>query len=92
MCSIIFHIRDIPDSLIGTVNNTNPPRSSYTSGEKGSCSAKHYLLAEIFRLLGVPVVYATFPFLWYDPDLDDPPGLRKLAATLHVAHHLACPF
>ncbi|MDO9326533.1 MAG: transglutaminase domain-containing protein, partial [Methanoregula sp.] len=57
---------------------------------KGSCGAKHYLLAEMFRLLNIPVVYATFPFLWNDPDLDYPPDIRNLAATLPVAHHLAC--
>ena len=35
MCSIFFHIRDIPYSLIVPVNNAKTPRSSYSSGEKG---------------------------------------------------------
>ncbi len=90
MCSIFSHIRDIPYSLIGPVNNAKTPQEQLLLGGKGSCGAKHYLLAEMFRLLGVPVVYATFPFLWNDPDLDYPPGLRKLAVTLPLAHHLAC--
>ena len=39
---------------------------------KGSCGPKHYLLAEMYRRLGFDVVYATFPFLWDDPDLQYP--------------------
>lgn len=44
----------------------------------------------MFRNMDLTVIYATFPFLWNDPDLHYPPQLRKLAATLPVAHHLAC--
>lgn len=51
---------------------------------------KHYLLAEICRRLGFKVVYAPFPFLWNNPDLQYPPKLRQLATGLPVAHHLAC--
>jgi len=57
---------------------------------KGYCAPKHYLLAEMYRRLGYKVVYATFPFLWNDPDLAYPHKLRQLAAGLPVAHHLAC--
>jgi hypothetical protein len=57
---------------------------------KGYCAPKHYLLAEMCRRLGYEVVFATFAFLWNDPDLSYPPGLRRLAAGLPVAHHLAC--
>ena len=65
MCSIFFHIRDIPYSLIVPVNNTKNPQEQLLLWGKGSCGAKHYLLVEMF-------------------------GLRKLAVTLPVAHHLAC--
>jgi hypothetical protein len=44
----------------------------------------------MYRRLGYEVVYATFPFLWNDPDLLYPPELRELATGLPVAHHLAC--
>lgn len=57
---------------------------------KGYCAPKHYLLAEMYRRLGYEVVYATFPFLWNDPDLAYPPELRRLASALPVSHHLAC--
>jgi hypothetical protein len=90
MCSIFSHIRDIPYSLVAPVNDAKTPQEQILIAGKGSCGAKHYLLAEMFRNLNLTVVYATFPFLWNDPDLHYPPQLRKLAATLPVAHHLAC--
>jgi len=88
--SIFEHIRDIPYSL--SVPMTNPetaPEKILLLG-KGYCGPKHYLLAEMYRRLGYEVVYATFPFLWNDPDLLYPPELRQLAIRLPVAHHLAC--
>ncbi len=90
MCSVFSHIRDIPYSLVVPVNDAKTPHEQILTAGKGSCGAKHYLLAEMFRILNIPVVYATFPFLWNDPDLQYPPELRKLAALLPVAHHLAC--
>ena len=39
--------------------------------------------------LGYEVVYATFPFLWNDPDLLYP-GTPPAGNRLPVAHHLAC--
>ncbi len=90
MCSIFSHIRDIPYSLVVPVNNEKTLQEQILVTGKGSCAAKHYLLAEMFRMLNLTVVYATFPLLWNDPDIHYPPDLRKLAATLPVAHHLAC--
>ncbi|MDO9325711.1 MAG: transglutaminase domain-containing protein [Methanoregula sp.] len=90
LCSIFSHIRDIPYSLVVPLNDSKKPQEQILLTGKGSCGSKHYLLAEMFRYMNIPVVYATFPFLWNDPDLDYPPDLRKLAATLPVAHHLAC--
>jgi len=90
MISIFSHIRDIPYSLVVPATNAKTPQEQILMAGKGSCGAKHYLLAEMFRTLNIPVVYATFPFLWNDPDLHYPSQLRNLAATLPVAHHLAC--
>lgn len=88
--SIFSHIRDIPYSLVVPVTGAKNPQEEMLIAGTGSCSAKHYLLADMFRNLNLNVVYATFPFLWNDPDLHYPPQLRNLAATLPVAHHLAC--
>lgn len=90
MISIFTHIRDIPYSLVVPMNDSKTLQEQILIAGKGSCAAKHYLLAEMFGNLNLTVVFATFPFLWNDPDLHYPPQLRKLAATLPVAHHLAC--
>jgi len=60
------------------------------SAGKGYCGPKHYLLAAMYRKLGLEVVFATFPFLWNDPDLRYSPDLRTLAAAVPIAYHLAC--
>jgi hypothetical protein len=88
--SLFLHVRDIPYSL--AVSMTDPktaPERCLLLG-KGYCGPKHYLLAALMRQLDLDVVYATFPFLWNDPDLRYPPELRELAAIMPVAYHLAC--
>jgi hypothetical protein len=90
LISVFKHIRDIPYSVaIPMRNPTTAPEQILELG-KGSCSPKHYLLAEMCRMLGYEAAFATFPFLWNDPDLRYPPGLRQLATGLPVAYHLAC--
>ena len=90
MISIFSHIRDIPYSLIVPVPNSEISTEQFLVEKKGSCGPKHYLLAEMFRKLNVSVVYATIAFSWDDQDFHYPPNLRKQAAQLPVAHHLAC--
>jgi hypothetical protein len=88
--SVFKHIRDIPYSLSVPITDLkNAPEQILNLG-KGYCSPKHYLLAAMFRKLGLEVVYATFPFLWNDPDIHYPPALRELADGMPVAYHLAC--
>jgi len=87
---VFQHIRDIPYSLTAPgQRDMNAAEQILVSG-RGSCGPKHYLLAGMYRQLGFDVVFATFPFLWNDPDLKYPPDLRKLAASLPVAYPLAC--
>jgi hypothetical protein len=90
LISIFEHIRDIPYSLAVPMTDPATAPEQILLWGKGSCGPKHYLLAEMYRKLGFDVVYATFPFLWDDPDLQYPPELRQLAAGLPVSHHLAC--
>lgn len=92
MISIFEHIRDIPyviDTEPGLHDPQRGPELLLASG-CGSCAPKHHLLAMMYRMLNVSVVYATFPFLWNDPDIRYPPHLRELATGLPVAYHLAC--
>jgi hypothetical protein len=90
MISIFSHIRDIPYSLIAPMSDPKTSPEQLLVAGKGSCGPKHYLLAEMYRKLNVSVVYATIAFSWNDPDLHYPPELRKQAARLPIAHHLAC--
>ncbi|MFA6332172.1 MAG: hypothetical protein WCX22_04405 [Methanoregula sp.] len=88
--SIFEHIRDIPYSLVVPITDVTAAPEQILSLGKGYCGPKHYLLAAMFRKLGLDVVYSTFPFLWNDPDLRYPPELRRLAGAMPVAYHLAC--
>jgi hypothetical protein len=90
MISVFQHIRDIPYSLAVPMTDPKTAPEQILALGRGYCGPKHYLLAEMFRKLGIDVVYATFPFIWDDPDLQYPPELRRLAGCLPVAHHLAC--
>jgi hypothetical protein len=88
--SVFEHIRDIPYSLAVPMRDPGTAAEQLLLLGKGYCGPKHYLLAEMYRNLRLEVVFATFPFLWNDPDLRYPPELRALAAIMPVAHHLAC--
>jgi hypothetical protein len=90
MISVFEQIRDIPYSLAVPMTNPKTSPEEMLGLGKGYCGPKHYLLAEMYQRLGLDVVYATFPFIWNDPDLKYPPELRLLSTGLPVAHHLAC--
>ena len=90
MIAIFGHIRDIPYSLeVPMTDPATAPEQMLRLG-KGSCGPKHFLLAEMYKKMGLNVVFATIAFLWSDRDLHYPPKLRALAARLPVAHHIAC--
>lgn len=88
--SVFEHIRDIPYSLSATITDHNTAPEQILSLGTGNCGPKHYLLATMYRKLDLDVVYATFPFLWNDPDIHYPAKLCRLAAGMPVAYHLAC--
>jgi hypothetical protein len=92
LIAIFLHIRDIPYEIStdpGFHNPATAPGLLLQRG-RGSCAPKHYLLSDMYRKMNINVVFATFPFLWNDPGILYPPGLRLLAARLPVAYHLAC--
>jgi hypothetical protein len=92
MIAIFEHIRDIPYSL-ATDPGLNVPATApglLLKLGRGNCTPKHYLLATMYKKLNLSVIFATFPFLWNDPEIRYPSELRDLAALLPVAYHLAC--
>ncbi|MCK9631164.1 MAG: hypothetical protein M0R30_05930 [Methanoregula sp.] len=88
--SIFEHIRDIPYSLAVPMKDANTAPEQILTIGRGYCGPKHFLLAAMYRKLNLDVVFATFPFLWNDPDIRYPPELRRLASGMPVAYHLAC--
>jgi hypothetical protein len=92
MVSIFEHVRDIPFEIPSDPAMYDPAAapSLILQRGRGSCAAKHFLLAEMYRKLNVHVVFATFAFLWNDPGWHYPPDLRALSARLPVAYHLTC--
>jgi hypothetical protein len=92
MVSIFEHVRDIPFEIPSDPAMYDPATAPSLILQRGcgSCAAKHFLLAGMYRKLNVNVVFATFAFLWNDPGLHYPADLRALAARLPVTYHLAC--
>lgn len=88
--SIFEHIRDFPYSLAMPMNDPMTAPEQLLRFGRGYCGPKHFLLSEMYRNLGLDVRYVTVAFLWNDPDIQYPPGLRELAVWLPTAHHLAC--
>lgn len=88
--AIFEHVRDIPYSIMVPMTDPKTAPEQILARGRGYCGPKHYLLAALYRRLGLDVVYATFPFLWDDPGIRYPPELRSLAAGMPVAYHLAC--
>jgi hypothetical protein len=90
LISIFLHIRDIPYALVPIPDyHISGPGQLLITG-KGSCGPKHHLLGSMFTLLGIPVRYLTWPFLWNDPALSFPSQLRASAARMEITSHLAC--
>jgi transglutaminase-like putative cysteine protease len=87
---IFQNIRNIPYAVIPELIDHNKGPSGLLFCRKGSCSPKHFLLGEMFRRLGIPVKYASFPFRWSGLDVRYPSGLKEIVAGLPADHHLAC--
>lgn len=82
-------IRDIPYAVVPPINSALQYGLILEVG-RGSCTPKHFLLQDMYRRLGLPVLYAVYPFRWSDLEVDYPPQLRRLAGRMPVSHHLAC--
>lgn len=88
--AIFEHIRDIPYYLVPQIENPYEWAASILEASQGSCTPKHYLLAILFRRLGIHIKYATYPFKWEEQPINYPPDLKELAIGLPAVYHLAC--
>ena len=87
--AIFERIRDIPYAIVPELNDAERYVEILTLG-KGSCTPKHFLLCSMYRQLGLPVLYAVYPFSWAEVEVPYPPELRRLAKATSISYHLAC--
>ena len=44
----------------------------------------------MYRKLGIPIIYASYPFYWSELNVDSPPKIGKLADKIPMGYHIAC--
>ena len=87
--NIFERIRDIPYAVVPEL--IDPENYiGVLETNRGSCTPKHLLLCSMYERLGIPVLFATYPFKWAELEIDYPPGLRRLAGNVPPDYHLAC--
>jgi len=89
IAGIYRHIRDIPYAVLPELVHPHNYVEILKVG-KGSCSPKHFLLAEMYQRLGLNVLYAVYPFNWNSGLIPYSTEVRKAATGLPQGHHLAC--
>ena len=87
---VFERIRDVPYTLIQELIDPEKGPIGILTGNKGSCSPKHYLLGLMLRQMGIPTNFATCLFRWGDAPVDYPPQVRSLAEQMPIGYHLAC--
>ncbi len=86
--SVFQKIRDIPYAVIPEI--IHPQKYlELLRINKGSCSPKHFLLADLLERLGLTIFYSVWQFLWKDIPIEWPLELEKLAQEMPVNTHLA---
>ena len=87
--AIFNKIRDIPYAIIPELND-HEQYIKILEFNRGSCTPKHFLLCNMYRILGLEVLYAVYPYRWDEFNSLYPPDLARLASDMPIGHHLAC--
>jgi len=85
-------VRDIPYAVIPELIDARRYTEILQTG-RGSCTPKHFLLAEMYRRLGLLTLFVAYPFRWGERAevfKDYPARLRELAQKQPIGYHLAC--
>ena len=90
--NVFNKIRDIPYAVVPEIMEYREYINILKTGQ-GSCSPKHFLLCEMYRRLGLPVLYVVYPHRW--DEIAEIMGeyslrLKEMALALPVSRHLAC--
>ena len=87
--AVFNKIRDIPYAVLPELNDpTNYIK--ILDLNRGSCTPKHFLLCDMFHLLGLEVLYVVYRYRWDEFEQLYPSELRKLAREMPLGYHLAC--
>ncbi|HUU74838.1 MAG TPA: hypothetical protein VMW63_01980 [Methanoregulaceae archaeon] len=87
--SVYSHVRDIPYAAISGLSDPwNGPELMLAIG-RGSCTPKHNLLARMFEIMGVNIIFSSFKFSWNNPLIAYPDSLKKIVADLPPVYHMA---
>ncbi len=85
-------IRDIPYAILPELIDAERYLEILSTG-RGSCTPKHFLLAEMYRRLGLLTLFVVYPFHWGERAeifTDYPEKLRLMAQRQPLGYHLAC--
>ena len=86
--SVFRKIRDIPYAVIPEI--IHPQKYlEILKINKGSCSPKHFLLADLLERLGLTIFYSVWQFLWKDIPIEWPLELKRLVEEMPINTHLA---
>ena len=86
--SLFRKVRDIPYAIIPEI--IHPQRyTQILEIKQGSCTPKHFLLADLLERLGLTVFYSVWQFLWKDVPIEWPSELKNLVEQMPVNTHLA---
>lgn len=88
--AIFEHVRDIPYAIIPELRNPVSGPPGLIEQNRGSCQPKHYLIAQLFGKLNIPIRFVTYVFKWDDSEIKYPADLKNLISRLPVSYHLAC--
>jgi len=88
--NIFEKIRDIPYAVIPLAQDSEKGVEVMLLMNRGSCQPKHYLMADMFERLGIPVFYMIYHFMWDELEVDYPGNLKRLASSVPPSRHLAC--
>jgi hypothetical protein len=89
--AVFERVRDIPYAIVPELIDSER-YIDIIKLNRGSCTPKHFLLAEMFQRLGMLVLFVVYPFRWGERSdiLDNyPVRLRQMAESRPTGHHLA---
>jgi transglutaminase-like putative cysteine protease len=89
MIAVYYKIRNIPYGILPELNSP-VDYVRILEQNMGSCTPKHLLLANMFRRMGLNVLYVVYPYRWAEFEELYPRELWKLALRMPPANHLAC--